>query len=544
MRTPKALILRPRQKETITLMRAGIKAGLDRPILMGATGSGKTAIATEIIKLAVAKGSRCLFLCDRIPLIEQASHTFDTYGIAHGIIQANHWRKRAYEKVQIGSIQTLARREIEFNFDLVLVDECHSTYDYVTNLIKSHPKTIFIGLSATPFTKGLGQIYTNVINAMPNDDLLDEGWLVPPVCYIGRRASTEGVSLDSAGEWNKAQISERNGELIGDVCSAWVDKCYHHFGGPVKTILFSATKADGEVMRNKFIDQGYNFVQVTDKTPKDEFIEIVKEFAKKDSKIIGLISVAKLAKGFDNPLVKCIIDCRPLRKALSEYLQILGRGGRPVYSGDPNDATPEERKRMMAEAGKPFFLVMDHSGNWDRFREDRERIYAEGLNTLDGRSLDESARKDPDEKEDKTIYCASCGEILDAYYDVCPLCGGKTRKPQSLMIHEPGVMVLAEPTKKPKGPPPLLNATNKKEMPPWMADKAFVWRQFCAIWLQRKRGDKTAAERGAQAQYKWFYGRSYTGPFDPAEEIFDKAVAQHKYAMVTHFNSQSKKETA
>ena len=88
--------------------------------------SGKTIVAADVIKKAVAKGSRVLFLAHRRELIDQCSDKLYRFGVHHGIIMAG-WRLNLAEQVQVVSIQTLwTRREVMElpEADLIVVDEC------------------------------------------------------------------------------------------------------------------------------------------------------------------------------------------------------------------------------------------------------------------------------------------------------------------------------------------------------------------------------------------------------------------------------------
>jgi hypothetical protein len=50
---------------------------------------------------------------DRIVLVNQTSTRLGNYGINHGVMQADHWRYRPYEKIQVCSAQTLESRVVQ-----------------------------------------------------------------------------------------------------------------------------------------------------------------------------------------------------------------------------------------------------------------------------------------------------------------------------------------------------------------------------------------------------------------------------------------------
>src|SRR5690606_4806372 len=105
-------VLRPHQVRGRTLIRSEILKGHRSPLAVMATGGGKTLLAAlGFIKPAVEKGKRVLFMAHSRELINQPSVKLDEIGLHdHGIIMANHWRKRPGAPIQIGTIQTMARR--------------------------------------------------------------------------------------------------------------------------------------------------------------------------------------------------------------------------------------------------------------------------------------------------------------------------------------------------------------------------------------------------------------------------------------------------
>ena len=124
------LQLRPYQLDVINQCRQKLAAGVSRICLVAPTGSGKTVIAAEIIRSAVAKGKRVLVLAHTREIIKQTSLKLNAAGIAHGIIMATD-TVRPYEPVQVASVQTYWSRVMRTKrmdpppADLVIVDECH-----------------------------------------------------------------------------------------------------------------------------------------------------------------------------------------------------------------------------------------------------------------------------------------------------------------------------------------------------------------------------------------------------------------------------------
>ena len=159
------------QQKAHDALREGARAGHKNQLLMAPTGAGKTYLGLRIAREALAKGKRAIFVCDRTTLIDQTSATADRYGIAaHGVIQASHWRTDYSQPFQIASAQTLARRQWP-DVDVIIVDEAHTQLKAWTEHIPNCGAMV-VGLSATPFSKGLGRLFTNLVNRV-NDTVVD-----------------------------------------------------------------------------------------------------------------------------------------------------------------------------------------------------------------------------------------------------------------------------------------------------------------------------------------------------------------------------------
>ena len=145
-------------------LRQGFRDGHKNQIIMAPTGAGKTYLGMRICHEAMQRGKKAVFLCDRTTLINQTSSVADNYGLTdHGVIQAQHWRRKPDMLLQIASVQTVARRGYWPELDVLIVDEAHTCYKAWTDFAQNTGAAV-IGLSATPFTTGLGKTFTNLIN--------------------------------------------------------------------------------------------------------------------------------------------------------------------------------------------------------------------------------------------------------------------------------------------------------------------------------------------------------------------------------------------
>lgn len=415
--------LRDYQLAAVEMIRGGIRAGHRKQAVMSPTGSGKTEIACHLLHECAVKRSRAIFIVDRVVLVDQTSERLDRYGIEHGVMQSGHWRTRLHERIQICSAQTLERRGIPDDVSVVFVDEAHCMREQVTEFLLS-TKAVVMGLTATPFTKGMGRVYSNLVNVTTMNQLIDQQFLVPLKTYAAKAIDVAGMKV-VRGEWAEKDIEKRGLEIVGDIVSEWQSKTSEHFGGPVKTIVFSATVDHGEELCRQFKAAGFRFEQISYRDGGDDHRRaLIEEFRKPDSSILGLVSCEVFTKGFDVPDVLCGISARPYRKSLSSHMQQLGRVMRPA-------------------PGKEFGLWLCHSGNVLRFREDVDRIFEEGMRELDDGRIESKARKEPTEKEREEYRCGACGLVMTAFQRKCPHCGHE--KPRLSMVeHLPGEMVAVE----------------------------------------------------------------------------------------------------
>ena len=395
------LSLRPHQQDVVDKIDAGFNDGHRCQLLYAPTGFGKTEVAMAIMREVARKYKRTAMMLDRIVLVNQTSARLSSYGIDHGVMQADHWRYRPHERIQIVSAQTLEKRAKKLDIDLLIIDECHVQRASIVKLIKANPDLKVIGLTATPFTKGLGNVYTHIVGAKATGELIQQGWLTPLRVFIAKEIDMTGVTK-VAGEWAQDQVTERGMKITGDIVDEWVKQTFRIFNKAVKTVVFCAGVAHGKDLERQFKERGYNFVSIS-YLEDDEFKrESIEEFSKPDSTIHGLIATDILTRGFDVPDVLIGVSARPFSKSFSSHVQQMGRIMRP-------------------SPGKEYGVWLDHSGNYLRFKKDWDEIFTEGVKELN--EAGEKAKKEPTEKEKKEAKCPACGALWIWKSNTCGSCG-------------------------------------------------------------------------------------------------------------------------
>jgi DNA repair protein RadD len=387
--------LYPYQLDAVEQLRRNIREGIRTQILAAPTGSGKTVIASFLIDECHKKGKRAVMVCDRIPLIDQTSTTLDLYGIPHGVVQAQHWRRQPDQRVQVASAQTLARRKWP-PADLIIVDEAHTIHRNVTERISTRD-TVVIGLTATPFTRGLGRMYDAVVSVTTTNKLIEDGFLAPYRIFAASEPDMTGAKV-VAGEWTDEAAAERAMPIVGDVVAEYLKHCDGE-----RFIAFGVNTAHCAEMQRRFMEAGVPCALYTYRTSDEERAELVRDFKASDGHLRGLISVSALAKGFDVATVGCIIMARPLRTSLAEHIQIWGRGLRV----DPDNPSK-------------VCTILDHAGNVARLWEPTMEFFANGATALDDGRKRET--KKAEKKQSEPMKCPKCAAV-HAPRPMCVSCG-------------------------------------------------------------------------------------------------------------------------
>jgi len=395
------LNLRQYQLDTLEALRKGFASGARSQILYAPTGAGKTEMAIALLEATKEKGNKAAMVLDRIILCDQTSQRLEKYGIDHGVLQAGHWRYRPYEKIQICSAQTLEKRGSFPDLNLLIVDEAHTTRSKTMEFIKNNPHIKVIGLTATPFTKGMGNSYENVVSTVTTKELVSDKILVPLRVFIAKEIDMEGAKK-VAGEWSQQEATTRGMKITGDIVAEWIKKTHEIFGRPRKTIVFCSGVDHGTDLARKFSEQGYNFVSISYKDDDQFKKDAIEDFAKPDTEIHGLIATDILTKGFDVPDVMIGVSARPFSKSLSSHVQQMGRV-------------------MRGYSDKEFALWLDHSGNYLRFQDTWEEVFESGVEELDDGK--EKTRKEKTEKEKEQMKCPKCQALWSFNSDVCYNCG-------------------------------------------------------------------------------------------------------------------------
>ena len=391
--------LRDYQTDSLEKLRSNLSRGVKAQVLQLATGGGKTAVASVVAQKAVEKGNRVFFIADSIELVEQAYGRFTQDGLSCGIIQGQHWLTDYAKPVQVATIQTLGKRWSRLSDDLmpkvVIIDECHVFHEAHKKIVAQcrNMGVAVIGLSATPFRKGLGQVFDDLVVGATTKTLTDQGYLVPARCYAPYVPDLKGVKM-SGGDWQSDALGEfmSDAEIVGDVVDHWL-----RLAGGRQTIVFASNVAHSKFLQAAFAARGVRAGHIDGYERDPEVREqIINDY--RNGNIQVLCNVAVLTKGFDAPETGCVVLARPT-KSLMLHVQMIGRG-------------------LRIADGKTDCLILDHAGN----------VLRNGLPTDelpeildDGTLAHDLDRREKSKDEPKSDPCSSCGFVSTKHK--CPACG-------------------------------------------------------------------------------------------------------------------------
>ena len=373
--------LRDYQNDAKSAVFSEFNRGVQSTLLVLPTGMGKTVVISKIA--SEWEHGNVLILAHRVELLDQAADKLSAElgyrpPIEQGLRGVDSDLLWQGGNVIIGSVQTMrnSKRISKFQrepFGLIIIDEAHhataASYQKILAECLGWDMTCkVLGVTATPKradNTALGIVFDSVCYSMELQAAIELGWLVD--------IHQEYVMIDEV-DWSEIG-SQRNelgendfnrGELEAILTQ---EEALHAMATPIldntkhgeQAIIFTAGVSHAHQLAAVINRHKPGSAHAVDgETPKEERQEIIRKFH--SGEVQYLTNFGIFTEGFDAPAVSRIFMGRPT-KSTSLYIQMLGRGTRPLPGTVDGIETPEGRKDSIVTSAKPHMEVYDFVGN-------------------------------------------------------------------------------------------------------------------------------------------------------------------------------------
>jgi len=319
-----AQVLRDYQRRGLAAVMDAYRAGARSVLAVSPTGSGKTTLFGTLAAQLDAAGQRVVILVHRRELAAQACNRLREFGVKYGLILAGE-QPVPYARVQVASVQTLARRTAP-PASLVICDEAHlSTAATWANILSQYPNARILGVTATPWRlsgKPLAGTYDACVVVATPAELRQQGHLCDYVGFSYLTPDLSGVKT-TAGEYNEAEAAKVMSEsrIVDNVVEEWGKHARE-----LSTVVFAVTTEHSRQLTAKFRAAGVAAEHLDGTTPLEQRKAILRRVELGQTRVLCNVGVA--VEGLDIPRLKCCVLARPT-KSLARAIQMMGRVRRP-----------------------------------------------------------------------------------------------------------------------------------------------------------------------------------------------------------------------
>jgi type I restriction enzyme R subunit len=372
--------VRPYQEMAIYRAMCRFASGINKTLLLMATGTGKTFVVFQLVwKLFrgnALRNQRVLFLTDRNSLKDQAYRAFaalsadervviDKEVVAQGMHQVGKVFFANYQNLdeELDGKKIYKHYEPDF-FDLVVVDECHrSGFGDWFGVLEHFGSAYQLGLTATPreldqdgrlltdeeLRRDTYEYFGNPAYVYSLRQAIEDGYLVPYLLEQRISNVDEDGYTGPDGRYYTTSNFERDIRM-NDRTKLIAEDLWDLLGKyelrDEKTIIFCVDDTHATFMASELRrlsgDPDYAARITRSERNSHQLERNFAEVGKAKPRVA--VTVDLLTTGFDAPDVKNIVFARPLRSSIL-YKQMKGRG-----------------TRLCEDINKRYFTIFDYSG--------------------------------------------------------------------------------------------------------------------------------------------------------------------------------------
>ena len=385
----------------------------EKLVFAAPTGAGKTRVAAEIFSMARERGLRCAFTVPFLSLIDQTWDAFTHVGIDDrdmSIIQADNPFCDYSKPIQICSADTLVRRKQLPEVDIVIYDEAHRQSKLYQRWMKEYPHVRFLAMSATPWARGMAEVWDRLIIVSTTRELIEQKYLCDYKYYAPTSPDLTGVRI-VAGDYHEGELGSamNKPELIADIVKTWKEK-----GEGRPTLCFCVTREHAREVQSQFLENGVAAGYCDAYTSVSDRKELIDQLRTGELKIV--VNIGTLTTGLDAPFLSCIILARPTKSEML-FLQIIGRG-------------------LRTHDSKNHCLILDHSDTGLNLGLPCTIHHTELKTGKVSKEKKAQEREAAKEKNTKPHKCISCNHVHDRGLMVCPSCGFIHKRISDVVMRE------------------------------------------------------------------------------------------------------------
>jgi DNA repair protein RadD len=400
------MILRPYQESAITATFDYWANGGDNPLVVLATGTGKSLVQADMARRLITTYSQFRVVCVTHvqELIEQ--NYIELLGIMPfapaGVYSAGLNRRDANAQILFCGIDSVyMKAALIGHVDLLAIDECHlvprkesTKYGrFIKELLAINPEMRVVGFTATPYRTDSGRLddgeerlFDRVVYEYGIADGIRDGFLTK----LTNKATNAGFDLRGVGrtggdfnakalqaacdkeETTRAAVEEIVATARAENRKSW--------------LAFCAGVEHAYHVRDAIRSHGYKCETITGEMPKGERRLIIERY--KDGDIDALTNNSVLTTGSNFPRLDLIAGLRPTDSP-GLFVQMVGRGTRLF-------------------PGKLDCRYMDFAGNVRRHGP---------VDAIEPRKPGKGNGEAPVKE------CAACRELVHISAKECPCCG-------------------------------------------------------------------------------------------------------------------------